>query len=164
MGVFRAPVSTARVHRPSARLVYTNRTHGRTRHLLAAREHYLYSQAVLTGARNTLPVITAPKHRPCSRTLKRCLVHPPCLRPMYRAVNTARVHRRRSRAVITGSVFRVPVSTSRVHGPCFEMPFGCGLGWAEESMCYVGAHWKSLFHQNENLVANQHWRNLTNTT
>jgi len=25
-----------------------------------------------------------------------------------------------------------------------EMPFGCGLGWAQGSMCYVGAHWRNL--------------------
>ena len=46
----------------------------------------------VTGARNTLPMITAREHIPGSWALKRCLVHGPCLRPVYTAVFTGHDH------------------------------------------------------------------------
>ena len=42
------------------------------------------------------------------------------------------------------------VCRSVCHSSCaktaelIEMPLGCGFGWVEESMCYMGAHWRHL--------------------
>jgi len=70
------------------------------------------TRAVLTGARNTLPVFMAHERGPCLRAVKRCLVHP-YVHPYVGTVYTGRKHRK------LGTYYPCSrtVNAALIHGP-----------------------------------------------